>query len=379
MTGDATERRGPEEERTLLRRPASVAAQADPVLHLLDLEPAEGLAGRRIALGPAPLAIGRSAQNGLALPSGDVSRAHCVVVVEGDAAIVTDLGSTNGTLVDGVRAEGPVRLSPGARLRLGPFTLVYRSGRASDLAREEEARREMDRARRYVAALLPAPLAEGPVRAEFRFVPSADVGGDGFGYGWLEARRFAVWLLDVSGHGAGSALLAASVMNLLREHSMPGMDFANPGALLAQLNARFQSDRQGGLFFTIWYGVADVAQRRLAFACAGQHPAFLAAPGGAPEPLWVRNPGVGLAPDIAFRTAEVALPPGARLVLFSDGAFEVRPADGAQRGIQDFLPALSAPPVPGLPEAERLLRAARAGARPGPPEDDIAILCLDFA
>ncbi len=379
MTGDATERRGPEEERTLLRRPAPVAQTDDPVLHLLDLEPAEGLAARRIPLGPAPLTIGRSAQNGLALPSGDVSRAHCVVAVEGGAAIATDLGSTNGTLVDGVRAEGPVRLSPGARLRLGPFTLVYRSGRASDLAREEEARREMDRARRYVAALLPAPLAEGPVRAEWRFVPSADVGGDGFGYGWLDARRFAVWLLDVSGHGAGSALLAASVMNLLREHSLPGMDFADPGALLAQLNARFQSDRQGGLFFTIWYGVADVAARRLAFACAGQHPAFLAPAGGAPEPLWVRNPGVGLAPDIAFRTAEVALPPGARLVLFSDGAFEIRTADGAQRGIQDFLPALCAPPVPGLPEAERLLRAARAGARPGPPEDDIAILCLDFA
>ena len=66
MTGDATERRGPEEERTLLRRPAPAVSVDDPVLHLLDLEPAEGLAARRIPLGPAPLTIGRSAQNGLA-------------------------------------------------------------------------------------------------------------------------------------------------------------------------------------------------------------------------------------------------------------------------------------------------------------------------
>ncbi|MBP0465841.1 SpoIIE family protein phosphatase [Roseomonas sp. PWR1] len=379
MTGDATERHGPEEERTLLRRPAPAVTVADPVLHVLDLEAAEGVAGRRIVLGAAPLSIGRSPQNGLSLPSGDVSRTHCVVALDGGVAVATDLGSTNGTLVDGIRAEGPARLAHGARIGLGPFVLVYRTGRASDLAREEEARREMERARRYIAALLPAPVAQGPVRADWRFVPSAEVGGDGFGYGWLDARRFAVWLLDVSGHGAGSALLAASVMNLLREHSQPGMDFASPGALLSQLNARFQAERQGGLFFTIWYGVADVAERRLAFACAGQHPAFLLAPGAAPAPLAVRNPGVGLAPDFAFRTAEAALPAGSRLVLFSDGAFETRGADGAQRGIQDFIPAIAAQAEPGLPEAERLLRAARAGARPGPPEDDIAILCLDFA
>lgn len=378
MTGDATQRHDAGSERTMLRR-AAPAGVAEPLVHLLDLDAAEGVAARRIAIGPAPLTIGRAPGSGLALPSPDVSRAHCMLAIEGDGVVVTDLGSTNGTIVDGRPAVGPTRLAPGARLRLGPFTLVYRSGRAGDLARAEGVERDLDRAGRYLAALLPPPIAGGPVRADWRFVPSAKIGGDGFGYGWLDDRRFAVWLLDVSGHGAGSALLAASVMNVLRAHSLPGVDFTDPASVLMAANARFQMDAQGGLYFSIWYGVFDAATRGLAFGCAGQHPAFLVAGGGGPPaPLWVKNPAIGLAPDWPYRSAEATVPPGARLHLFSDGAFEVETADGRQLTIHDFLPHLAAPPVPGLAEPERLLRVLRGLARTGPLDDDVAILALDF-
>lgn len=89
MTSDATERHAPEEERTMLRRVAPVAA-AEPIVHLLDVEAAEGEPARRVAIGPGPLTIGRGAQAGLVLPSGDVSRSHCVIALEGEVAIVTD-------------------------------------------------------------------------------------------------------------------------------------------------------------------------------------------------------------------------------------------------------------------------------------------------
>jgi len=368
----------PEEDRTTLRRPAP-AALAEPIVHMLDIEAADGQPARRVTIGPGPLTIGRGPQSGLVLPSGDVSRSHCIVALDREAAIVSDLGSTNGTIVDGLRAEGPVRLAPGARLTLGPFTLVYRSGRAADFARTEEVEKDLARAGRYVAALLPPPLADGPVRADWRFVPSTNIGGDGFGYGWLDEHRFAVWLLDVSGHGVGSALLAASVMNLLRVHSLPGTDFTDAAAVLAALNDRFQMDRQGGLYFTIWYGVYDTRTRILGFGCAGQHPGFMMLPGLATvQPLWVKNPGIGLAPDWPYRRAEVTVPPGARLYLFSDGAFEVATTDGRQLTIGDFLPVLAAPSQPGLAEAERLWQAVRNVARPGPLEDDVALLILDF-
>ncbi|MFF4169994.1 FHA domain-containing protein [Streptomyces sp. NPDC001744] len=69
--------------------------------------------------------IGRSADADVPLDDPDVSRAHCTVTVGGDGRItVVDRGSTNGTVLDGVPVgDRPVRLRPGALLRLGESAL----------------------------------------------------------------------------------------------------------------------------------------------------------------------------------------------------------------------------------------------------------------
>ncbi len=69
VTGKAAAADPPEEERTMLRR-AVPAVTAEPIIHLLDIEAAEGEAARRIMIGPAPLTIGRGAQSGLVLQLG---------------------------------------------------------------------------------------------------------------------------------------------------------------------------------------------------------------------------------------------------------------------------------------------------------------------
>ncbi|MEV6204062.1 FHA domain-containing protein [Streptomyces sp. NPDC051771] len=72
-----------------------------------------------------PIRIGRSVEADVPLDDPDVSRAHCTVTVAGDGRItVADLGSTNGTTLDGAPVgDRPVRLRPGALLRLGESTL----------------------------------------------------------------------------------------------------------------------------------------------------------------------------------------------------------------------------------------------------------------
>ncbi|NGO10901.1 FHA domain-containing protein [Streptomyces sp. HC44] len=76
--------------------------------------------------------IGRSADADVPLDDPDVSRLHCAVTVAADGRVsVADLGSTNGTTLDGARVgERPVRLAPGALLRVGESTL--RLARADD-------------------------------------------------------------------------------------------------------------------------------------------------------------------------------------------------------------------------------------------------------
>lgn len=368
-------------EQTLVRRSSALssAPPAAALAHVLLLRDASGQT-RRIPLDDTPLTIGRGAQNGLVLTSPEVSRRHCSVVVAGAGAVLTDHGSTNGVHVDGARVAGAAALRPGARLNVGPFLLSYQQGSAADLAEAEAREQEQARAVAYIQALLPPPEPLGPVRVAWRFVPSAQLGGDAFGYAWLDPQRFAVFLLDVSGHGVGSALLAASAANMLRARNLAA-DPADPGAVLAALNRAFQMEEQNGLFFSLWYGVYDRAGRRLRYASAGHHPAILSSAAGL-HGLATRAPAVGMAPAPRFAAAEAVVPEGGRLYLFSDGAFEVTLACGRAGSIRDLVGLLgresqAAAPA-GQSEPDRVFEAMRALAGRRPFEDDVSILALDF-
>ncbi|MCT4355985.1 FHA domain-containing protein [Streptomyces sp. Je 1-79] len=98
--------------------------------------PGEGASARlHVVAGPdaggvhllhrGPIGIGRSLDADVPLDDPDVSRVHCTVTVGDDGRItVADLGSTNGTTLDGVAVgDRPVRLRPGALLRLGESAL----------------------------------------------------------------------------------------------------------------------------------------------------------------------------------------------------------------------------------------------------------------
>jgi pSer/pThr/pTyr-binding forkhead associated (FHA) protein len=75
------------------------------------------LAGREVEVASA-LVLGRQATD-LVIQDAQVSRRHASVRPAGDALEVEDLGSRNGTWVNGARIAGAVRLAPGDRVRVG--------------------------------------------------------------------------------------------------------------------------------------------------------------------------------------------------------------------------------------------------------------------
>jgi len=79
---------------------------------------------------------------------------------------------------------------------------------------------ELAEAAEYVSFILPEPLTEPPITIDVRFIPSRQLGGDGFDYYWLDSENLGVYLLDVSGHGLGAALPSISTINLLRSRSL---------------------------------------------------------------------------------------------------------------------------------------------------------------
>jgi hypothetical protein len=81
---------------------------------------------RRVALESHVVTIGRASDNGLVLADARASRHHVRLQVRQGRLVLTDLGSTNGTRVNGVRVD-EVALGEGDRIELGDSTLVVES------------------------------------------------------------------------------------------------------------------------------------------------------------------------------------------------------------------------------------------------------------
>ena len=77
-------------------------------------------------LGRLRITIGRSARNDVCIPDPFASRVHAEVRREGDAYILQDLGSANGTLYNGERVEAALTLTPGGRVQIGETEIVFR-------------------------------------------------------------------------------------------------------------------------------------------------------------------------------------------------------------------------------------------------------------
>lgn len=197
---------------------------------------------------------------------------------------------------------------------------------------------EIAEAAEYVRSLLPAPM-DGNITARSLFLPSRQLGGDCFDYLWLDSDFFAMYLLDVSGHGLGAALVSVSIQNILRAQILPEINFYQPGLVLTALNEAFASEEETNWlsdspvdrYFTIWYGVYSVSKQQLMYASAG-HPPAIVLSGSSPnhQIQQLRTPGtpIGMFPDSKYKTQFFKVEPESTLYLFSDGIYEVQQPNG---------------------------------------------------
>ena len=226
-----------------------------------------------------------------------------------------------GIVIERARAVEQLRLAKiAAEQRAQEITQAYDVLRTTQDALNAELAGAVD----YVFSLLPRPIAQERLSADWFMITSAQLGGDGLGYHWMDSDRFAFYLLDVSGHGVKSALLAVSIIDTLRTCGLADTDWNDPGAVLRALNRVYFSQLHDHLYFTIWYGIADLTQRTLRYAGGGHPPAVLRSAGCKTPTLCASGPPVGCFANATYPTVEVGLTFPAELYLFSDGVFETR-------------------------------------------------------
>lgn len=283
----------------------------------------------------------------LELPGGRVVDLHCHahdgetwillldVTAERDESRLVQQKAYEMTLLREKEAELNRRLAA-ANAALLAAQREIEASRAALQQAHDRLDQGLQEAAAYVRSILPRPLSE-PFDVDWRFLPSARLGGDCFGYHWIDDEHFALYLLDVCGHGIGPSLLSIGVLQTLRGGSLAGADPREPGQVCAALNRVYRMEDHYDLFFTLWYGVYSRVGRRLVYASAG-HPPALLVPVDARDmqQLATRGAPIGTVRDASWRSETVALPPGSRLYLLSDGAFEIARPDGTMLSLDEF-------------------------------------------
>ncbi|MFI8347949.1 SpoIIE family protein phosphatase [Streptomyces sp. NPDC085596] len=265
---------------------------------------------------------------------------------------------------------------------------------SEDLALAEElvarAAVSIDNARRYTRehsmavtlqrSLLPRTLpAQDALEIAYRYLPAqSGVGGDWFDVLPLPGARVALVVGDVVGHG----LHAAATMGRLRTavHNFSSLDLPPDEllGLLDELVARLDQDEtpeDGAAAVTgatCLYAVYDPASRRCTIARAGHLPPALVLPDGTVEfPDVPAGPPLGLG-GLPFETADLELPEGSRLVLYTDGLVEDRERD-IDEGLDMLRDALRHAPGASPEETCRVV----LDRLPVRPTDDVALIVAE--
>jgi len=248
-------------------------------------------------------------------------------------------------------------------------------------ASQELLNTELQQAASYVMSLLPPPL-ENDVTTQWHFIPSTQLGGDSFGYHWLDEENFAIYLLDVCGHGVGAALLSISAMNVLRSQTLRNTDFYDPAAVLCALNDTFPMEKQNNMFFTMWYGVYNKKSRTITYSSGGHPPAILISGDDekSAKAHSLKTPGlvIGGMPDIEFHSDTVEVGKFNKFYVYSDGVYEIDKPDGTMLELDEFIDVLTQPSKKGERDIDRILQFSRNLRGEGPFEDDFSLVQVTF-
>lgn len=221
--------------------------------------------------------------------------------------------------------------------------------RAEEAARSAEIERDLHFAHQFQQSMLPdnesypsVPTSPGALmRLNFHHIyqPALSLGGDFFDVVKLSENRAGVFIADVMGHGARSALVTAILRTLFQELSLQAHE---PGELLTRLNARFHlimASSEQFLFASACYLILDTERAESHYSSAG-HPAPMHADAArarvAPiDDTQCTGAALGLACDTEYASCTMPLQAGDTFLLYTDGLVEA-PRSGSDGLGEEF-------------------------------------------
>jgi serine phosphatase RsbU (regulator of sigma subunit) len=207
--------------------------------------------------------------------------------------------------------------------------------------------------------------------AEYR--PAYSIGGDFYDVFWLDERRLAVFIGDVSGKGVSAALLMARISSDLRIAALAERE---PAAALRRVNRTVLERRQHDIFVTGIYLTLDVHTREVVIANAGHIPPYIrrAEIGSLQRLDQAASTPIGAFEEAEYEAISITLQPGDTLILTTDGVLEATSPRGEQFGFQRMEQAMGEESSRALEVTTRLLRDVRRHVGEAAPYDDLTLI-----
>jgi len=247
--------------------------------------------------------------------------AASVVVLPGDEGTSLLAAPLDGTRSSAIAAEFPAGRPVGAEVRDLFSVLTSHLAQVLAKARDYEQARAVALTLQH-AILGPTGLPHGFAARYTPAVPPLEVGGDWYDVIPLPGQRIGV----VAGDCVGRGLPAAAVMGQLRSASQAVLLRApGPAEALADLDT-FASRIPGAECTTVFCAILDLAAGTVTYSCAGHPPPILVTAEADYHLLdQARSLPLAMLPaDWRRSQATAALPPGATLMLYTDGLVERR-------------------------------------------------------
>ncbi|MFZ2445617.1 MAG: SpoIIE family protein phosphatase [Syntrophobacteraceae bacterium] len=238
--------------------------------------------------------------------------------------------------------------------------------------------RDLQAAAGIQRSLLPASVSVCDwMETAWEFLPCSRIGGDIFNLFPLGDGRIGCYIMDASGHGVHSALVAVSVSQLLQPLSSR-LPLGSPSGVCEELDRQYPLNRFN-TFFSMLYMVLDPANGTLSWCNAGHPPALLARANGELEMLGAGCPIIGLGGLLPFCEDRKKIGAGDRIFLYTDGLIERRNGEGlllGVEGLRSLIGLLRGEPLPVLLAA--LIASAMEFGAGAAPADDISLLGIEI-
>jgi len=199
-----------------------------------------------------------------------------------------------------------------------------------EVAGRELQEQDLERAREIQQALLPKEIAQVPgFEVVAAWEPARLVGGDYYDVIRLSETKLGICIADVVGKGVSAALLMANVQATVRAYAS---EQAAPPWLCRRVNEILCSNLADDKFVTLFYGILDAEARTLRYTTAGHLPPLLVRRDGTHDTLREGGAVLGVFRDWDYQEGRIALSPGDRIYLFTDGITEATGANGEEFG-----------------------------------------------